>query len=290
MSQYPINNPDDVLDGLNYLLSGPSGLGQNFQGFSAYTTAYLTGNYRSPFTQTTIANLYVPPIALSDAELLDPYTWKFTFSSAQPSAPFALGSPIYVTGVNPSDYDGQYSPVGVIECTTTYVIARTQSPYTAGPYVSGGTVEFNATTVAATEPFYNSTDCNARVTINGGTDRVFITAQLNNIISYDTATGGNLTYGVYLNRYYAVPNDDPVNPDFKFLFDKTISQKIYSYTGLSGTGSLAEVETIFATVIDQPPPNYYWYILEVAYDTNTDVYVTTSEFGLRCLSAQVVKQ
>ena len=33
MSQYPIVNRDDLIDGVNYLLSGPSGLGQNFQGF-----------------------------------------------------------------------------------------------------------------------------------------------------------------------------------------------------------------------------------------------------------------
>jgi hypothetical protein len=35
MSQYPLDNPDAVIEAVNYLLSGPTGLGQNFEGVSA---------------------------------------------------------------------------------------------------------------------------------------------------------------------------------------------------------------------------------------------------------------
>jgi hypothetical protein len=35
MSQYPVDSTDGVLEAVNYLLSGPTGLGQNFEGVSA---------------------------------------------------------------------------------------------------------------------------------------------------------------------------------------------------------------------------------------------------------------
>mgnify|MGYP003347452436 CR=1 FL=1 len=38
MSHYPIVTPQGVYEAVNYLASGPSGLGQSFQGFSSYAT------------------------------------------------------------------------------------------------------------------------------------------------------------------------------------------------------------------------------------------------------------
>ena len=144
MAQYPIDKDDSVniADAVNAMLSGPSGLGQNFAGFSAYTPAYLTGNYRVPFTQPTLANLYVAPISLSTSEMLDRRTWKFTLATPQSTIPFSLGSPITVNGVSNSYYNGQYSPIGVVDCTTTYVICRTNQTYPIVAPSSGGTVEF----------------------------------------------------------------------------------------------------------------------------------------------------
>jgi hypothetical protein len=285
MSQYPIVDKEDLIDGVNYLLSGPSGLGQNFQGFSSYTTAYLTGNYRTPFTQTTVAVLYESPIALSTSESLDPRTFKFTFASTQPTAPFPLGAPIIVSGVNDSFYNDSWAPIGVIACTTDYVIVRTQGSYPGQGVGTGGQVYYSVTEIL------NSTDCNARVTVFGGTDRVFISAQLNNIISYTCTTSSDLSYVVSVNRYIGSPNNDPVNPDYVFDLDETVSQRTYTYTGLTGTGVLNNIESIFTTVIDQPNPGYYWYILEVEFIVDAgDVEITQSEFGLRSLSAQVVKE
>jgi len=397
MAQFPINTPDGLYEAVNYLASGPQGLGQNFAGFSSYEPAYLTGNYRFPFTSSSEVPLYVAPINLSNAELLDPYTWKFTFASTQATAPFTLGSGVTISGVNPGDpgtlfgnsdfnidnggmtysgtmvtfaadqvfynifptttsgtgsgaamdvylkagetaydyttvsisvnnswpigynysigdtlvitgdrlggttpandmtlvvtatesiYDGTYTPIGVASCTTDYVILKTNTPYSGVPaYVSGGTASYSAINQL------NSTDCNARVVVTGGTDRVFISAQMNNIISYTATEDSDMDYIVQVNRYVGFLNNDPINPDYLFLFDKTISEKVYSYSALNGDSSLTEVETIFSTVIDQPSPGFYWYILEVENDVTTgDLELTTSEFGLRSLSAQVVKQ
>ena len=118
MSQYPIDSAEGVYEAVNYLASGPSGLGQDFQGFSSYTDGYVTGNFRKPFTYPTQTALYVAPIALSTSEMLDGKTWKFTFASAEATPPFKPGNNIYVDGVTstPTDwYNGTYTPIGVVE-------------------------------------------------------------------------------------------------------------------------------------------------------------------------------
>ena len=294
MSKFPVELTDDggIVDAVNYLLSGPSGLGQFFKGFSSYTDAYLTGNFRIPFTQTTPAALYVAPISCSSAVQLDDRTFKYIFSAAQPSPPFALGNNIIGTGWTNGFYNGGTGPIGVAECTTTYVIFRTNGSYPGiGDDLLGGQVYWNATTDSGGDPVLMSTDCNARVVVTGATDRVFISAQLNDLISYTATVASDITYTVAVNRYLAEPNADPINPDFVFIFDKTISQKVYNYTGLTGTGSLPEVETIFTTVIDNPVPKYYWYILELQFETTAgDLQVDQCKFNLRSLSAQVVKE
>jgi hypothetical protein len=263
MSKYPVEVSDNegVIDAINYLLSGPSGLGQFFKGFSSYTDAYLTGNFRLPYSQVTPAAMYVAPINCSSAEQLDDRTFKYNFSVAQPSPPFALGNNIRGQGWTNGFYNGGVGTIGVAECTTTYVIFRTGFSYPGiGDDLAGGQVYWNA----AGEGLM-STDCNARVIVSGATDRVFISAQINNLISYITTISSNLTYTVSVDRYYAERNNDPINPEFVFSFDKTISQKTYNLTGITGTGSLPEIETIFTTVIDDPEPRFYWYILQVLF-------------------------
>jgi hypothetical protein len=305
MPTYPIEAGDSeaIANGLNYVLSGPSGLGQNFQGFSAYsaapfpgaaTTSFLTGNYRPPFTQPTEALLYVPFIDYNYGEMLDGQTWKFTFVSAQASPPYSLGQPLEITDSTDPYYDGRYT-IGVVECTTTYVILRSAGIFTVVAPTTFGTINWFNTGATDNDgnPRYSSTDCNAKVTVTGASDRVFVAAQLNNVISYETdAAPFDFYYFVNINRYIGSPNNDPTNPEFVFNFDKVVSQKYYNFPALTGTGSLADIETIFASVIDEPDPGYYWYILEVWTGTPDEgnCNVTSMELNLRSLSAQVVKQ
>ena len=286
MAKFPveINDSEGIVDAVNNLLSGPSGLGQNFAGFSSYTPAYLTGNYRTPFTWETLRNLYVAPIALATAEFVDDRTLKFTFASVQPSPPFEQGNPINIDGSSEPWYDGYYTLIGVISCTTTECFVRLSRNTTPEPIGYGGTIGLNTMDNA------NSTDCNARVTVTGGTDRVFISGQLDQIVNYLVTSGTqDLTVFIQVNRYAGFLNDDPVNPDYLFNFDGTVAEKEYTFTGLSGTGTLPLIETVYSTLLDTPKPGYYWYILEVSY-SGTDVFVTDSQFGLRSLSTQVVKQ
>lgn len=316
MAKFPveISDSEGIIDGLNYVLSGPSGLGQNFAGFSQYTLSYLTGNYRAPYTQPGIANLYVPPISLSTSEMIDPRTTKYTFSSIQPSPPFSLGNPVTISGVSVPFYNGNAGVIGIVECTTAYCLVRWQNEYFE-PIGTGGSMTYTNTILNdLTSTYYISTDCNARVTVTSATDRVFISAQLD-AISIDYISNlpfpqsSNLTYTVAINRYVAVPNYDPTNPDFVFIPDGdnyTVSKKTILFQGAQGGPSIQKLtgylgspnEVTFSTVIDTPTPGYYWYILEVAFNSDpstgsvipSDLEVVNVPLGLRSLSAQVVKQ
>ena len=296
IAKYPVEASDSegIIDAVNYLLSGPAGLGQNFAGFSSYDPAYVTGNFRIPFTQATPAALYVPAIPLSNAQQLDDRTFKYTFTTPQAVAPFALGNGLTIYGITPSDYNTNQLnlvQIGVVECTTTYVILRNRDPVVPplGPYVSGGDVE-----LSTTGNFYNATDCDVRVTVTGGSDRVFVSGQLENLISYEVFTApADFTYSVNIERYKGEPNNNPTNPDFIFIEDGTIVEKVYSFTVAStGTGTFPLQETVFSTLVDEPDPGFYRYILQVKFRNPTigDMQVTSSEVSLRSIAAQVVKQ
>lgn len=292
MAQFPVSDDQSLQDAVNYLLSGPSGLGQYFQGFSAYLPGYVTGNFRRPYNSETVAYLYVAPINLSTSEMLDGRTYKFTFASTQPSIPFVNGNGPTVSDTSDPWYNDSYTKIGVVECTTTYCIVRVTSDSAIVAPATGGTIQYYST-----DDGYKSTQCNARVTVNGGTDRVFVSGQLDNIISYtNTGAPATLTYSVAIRRWVGFVNPDPINPDYLFDVDATVAEKIYTYTLLTGSGTLPLVETVFTTILDVPPPGYYWYILEVKFnqpDSPTYIsplQVTTSETKLRSLSVQVVKQ
>ena len=321
MAKYPVETKDNdgVIDAVNNLLSGPSGLGQNFAGFSnpviqfrdntgqtdlpsfipVNTPAYITGNFRAPFTNSSSATkTYVAPIALAFSEYIDSRTAKLTFAETQPAPPFAVGNAIRVEGVN-NAYNGDYTPTGVTECTTDYVIVRFNGNGFTYPAAGGGQVLYDAFRGGA----FVSTDANAKVTVNSATDRVFISAQLNNTLSYTCTTDSEFIYTVVITRRIAFPNDDPINPDFVFGEAYNAVVKNYSCKVAAGSGTFPTLdstadytvapplETIFTAIIDTPGLGYYWYILEIEIDiTKGDVVFTQSKLGNRSMSVQVVKQ
>lgn len=298
MAKFPVESDDNVgvIEALNYLLSGPSGLGQYFAGFSAYvnvnadppkTPAYLTGNYRVPFSQQTVAKIYVAPVACSSAVQLDDRTFQYNFTYTQPSPPFAIGNQLTGSGWTNGFYNGEQGVIGTVKCTTTYVIFRTNGSYPGtGDDLTGGFVEMD---LGGTRI---STDCEARVTVTGGTDRVFISGQLDQIPYYTVPSGTHdLTVTVQINRYVGAINNDPINPDYTFELDETVASKTYTISSLTGTGTTSLIETVFASVLDQPKPGLYRYILEVQFDSvGNSIHITQDDLYLRSISAQVVKQ
>lgn len=232
MSKFPVEltDSDGIVDAVNYLLSGNSSLGQNGQTFFSYQPSYVTGNFRIPFSNSSsVTYLYVAPISLSTSTWLDDFTWKYEFAVAQVNAPFAIGNNVTVTGVSPSDYDGTYNKTGVVECTTTYVIVRSVDPYPNPGPGTGGTIELFVTSGPGATM---STDCNAFATVSGGNEVVSVSGQIDlPSFEYQVFEAGTLNVSAELNRYIAVSNNNPNNPQYFFEFDKTLMSKtLYSET------------------------------------------------------------
>jgi len=271
MSQFPVEDAAGVLEGINYLLSGPSGLGQNFQGFSDYRGAYLTGAFRAPFTvpltTTPPPPLYVAPVAISNITVPENpgRFFEITFTTPQANAPFLPGDTITVSNVTDDDsaevFDGTYNR-SVVSCSTTGMLIQTSQAYEWSTYISGGDVSKD---LSNTE---NSTDCNARVTVYGPTDRVFISAQINVDTSYTASTASEFDVIVRINRYNGTPTTTAGDNDFTFDLDTNpvVSEQITHYS-VSAPGSTGNVEYIFTTVLDQPSFGYYWYILDYVFNT-----------------------
>lgn len=274
MSKFPVEISDNegIVDSVNYLLSGPGGLGQNFQGFSDYRGAYLTGAFRAPFTVPLTTDppptQYVAPINIDDItpiNVVDGQSriFEVDFTSAGlTEPPFAPGDTVRIRSVNPSDYNGRYSR-SVVSCTNTSVIIQfSGAAFDTPPYVSGGTIEKNLVDLES------STDCNGRVTVYGPTDRVFLSAQINVDTSYTASTASEFDVIIRINRYRGDPTTTPGDNDYLFDLDTdpVVSEQTTHYS-VSTDGSTGNVEYIFTTVLDQPSFGYYWYILDYVFRT-----------------------
>jgi hypothetical protein len=270
-AKYPveISDQEGIVDAINYLLSGPAGLGQNFDGFSDYNPAYLTGTFRAPFTvpitTTPPPTLYQAPINIGNITVpANPgAVIDVTYSSAQSPVPFAEGDTVTISGVTPSFYDDDYRR-GVLEPTSTGVVVQYTSELTWPAYVSGGTIEKNASNTDV------STDCNGRVTVYGPTDKVFLSAQLNLDFTYDCTTASEWDIRIKIDRYAGFPTTTAGDNEFLFDLDTNgnpvVSEQVTHYSE-SAAGTSGNVEYIFTTVLDQPSFGYYWYILDIVFST-----------------------
>ena len=114
VAKYPVEVSDQegIVDAVNYLLSGPAGLGQNFAGFSSFEDVYLRPTFRQPFV-TPLTKAGIPVYAfypLSNAvpcdsagvpvapNALTRYV-QFTFTTPFTQAPYQFGDTVEVSGV-----------------------------------------------------------------------------------------------------------------------------------------------------------------------------------------------
>ena len=304
MAQFPIEPGDQgaIAEGLNYLLSGPAGLGQNFQGFSAYLPAYIRPSSRQPWTlpvevgdpptpQPLNPSVYLA-IPINNAVPVGTQPTRqiqLTFTTPLATAPFEYGDAVDIVGVTPSaDYDGSYT---VFSCTTTDVVLFTTGEFSYAPYVSGGTVGRNYLDGTAMD-----TECNARVTVAGPTDQVFVSAQLDLAWEYDCTTATDYAVVIAITRLRGFPTDTPGSNDFLFADTVLVSEKSFARSVTAGTGTQS-LEAVFTTVLDGPNLDfgYYWYILTVEFVMPQtappfDTTIGRATTGLRSLTAQVIKQ
>ena len=286
-AKYPVEAGDQegIVDAVNYLLSGPAGLGQNYAGFSSFTPAYIRPTTRQPFSLSYDTTLYagwtldwtITNITVSGS---NPSRFiEVTFSVNVPAItltdpPFQYGDKLLISGVTPSFYDGRYN---VISSTTTTVILSASIDYTWPAYTSGGQL---------IRDFYDypvSTDCNARVTVLGPGDQVFVNAQLVfDVDAYDSrtptspplspSTDAAIDVFVQVNRYRGTPTNSTNDNDYVFSDPVTIAQDNFFFdTGSTNTGDITPLffgeRSTFISILDKPSFGYYWYILEVNWKT-----------------------
>ena len=302
MAQFPVavNDPAATADAINYLLSGPSGLGQNFEGFSAYLPAYIRPSTRQPWTvpATTTLNpsvyLDIPvndvvPVGGATSQFV-----KFVFTTPQATAPFQYGDRIdtanIVSVVGTYDADFYNDSWTVYSATATDVTVVTTDSYTWPAYVSGG----NCGRDYLNYPM--DTECNAHITVSGATDQAFISAQLNLSWEYDCVTANDYDVVVSIIRNRGFQNNDTAGNDYLFSDPVVVSEKTFARSVVPGTGT-QELEAIFTTVLDGPGLSfgYYWYILSVQFNVPGtsapyDITIGPATTGLRSLTAQVIKQ
>ena len=306
MAKFPVEYTDDegVVDAVNYLLSGPSGLGQNFEGYSAYLPAYLRPASRQPWSlpidSTLDPSVYlIIPINNITIVGSNPATlFTMTFTTPLINAPFQFGDRIDISDVVETGGDTSYNDTGytVFSCTNTEVVVGYYSggiwnSYNYPTYISGGNIG---------RDFLNyiiDTDCNAHVTVSGATQQVFVSAQINLEWEYNCTDTTTYNAKVRIGRLSGFPSATPGSNEYLFQDEVLITEK-NNYFIVNPGSSTQRLEAIFTTVLDGPNLNfgYYWYILEVYFEVDDLAYpvypvtigkVTTT---LRSLTAQVIKE
>jgi len=371
MSQYPIDNPDAVVEAVNYLLSGPTGLGQNFEGVSKtadpannVVTSFrydmltnamaapftnnvtVTGNVASPsnvnywpqlssidFYQTTPPGITTPNVVITnitsvtnniiDVDITVNRTYittplttntEFIFTTNGPENCFALNQKVTISGVTPAIYNGDYR-IAVHSSgpfISTLRLLRLDGAQTWTAYSSGGQISWQQQNIV--------TDLFAPVSVNGPTDRVFITCQapFKGYINNPTYTSIDpgldpVTYELRINRYKAknattLPNGALAFPyvynGYEWELDGnlvTVPYTLFDTVIYDGYTYFRPESYTFNNVIDNPGLGYFLYTFEIYfnnqyYDPNNPTTspniqpIAIAYYGFRSFTAQVIKR
>jgi hypothetical protein len=299
MAKFPIDSDKDtqgVVDAINYVMSGPSGLGQNFSGYSAFLPAYVRPTTRQPFSlpiDTTLDPRWYLSVPITTITTVNPtpsQLLEITFTTPFANAPFQPGDRLMIDGTtaaggDPAFYNGLR--LTVLNCSTTQVqMYYSENLYWPGLAALGGSL---------VRDYYDydlSTDCNGRISIQSGTDRVFINAQILVDIDYTCTIPSTWSFRARVNRYRGTPSTTPGSTDYLFDFDTTVAERTINFS-TTASGTEADIEYVFTSVLDSEVPfGYYWYILEINFirGFTGDALPGRVVSKLRSLTAQVVKE
>lgn len=245
-------------------------------------------------------NLNVTPIALASAVQLDSNTVQFTFAAPQPSPPFRPNQIAAVAGVSVAAYNIFYTAPGVVECTTTTVTVRSFLPLGTLAAGTGGTIRSQATVagpavgVSTVQNRFYSTDMQREVGFNSVTDRLIVSATLENTVSWTSPGTVDLLVRTVLVRLSSFATTDFGAAQAGLLFEQQsiVAEQNTIRTLSAGTGSFT-INTNFGTVVDTPPSaGLYLYRVALQFRNITalgSAQVTSSVLGPRSISTQVVK-
>jgi hypothetical protein len=310
---YTIGQGLYILD-VNPTVGGIVSDGFTPSGTKVLTTEVLTFDSVIPTTVTGTGSGAVVEVVL-EASASEPYTfstpYNLTVNYINRGDGYEVGDTLLIPGnliggTSPANdltlvvdevtnaFNGYWTPPGVVTCSTTSVVIQANSDYDWPAYVSGGTIQLDA------NDDYVSTDANGRVQVYGPGDKVFVSAQIILDWNYVADDDGSQDIRVAIRRFAGfLDTSDPLNKDYLFADPTTITEQRKTIDVTAGTGSITNQQFVFSTVIDSPSfiedgviqgYGYYWYILEVFFDSDGGAYTTDVTVNLRSLTAQVIKQ
>lgn len=276
VAKYPveISDSEGIVDAVNYLMSGPAGLGQNFNGFSASQLSYLRFSTKQPWSlpgsSTLNGECYlsrpINNITIVGGNPSSLITCTFTTSFAD--VPFQFGDRLNIFNVTQSGSDTSYNNINflVYSCTTTDVTIGLEDfpSVTWNSYISGGTIGRNFMDIAE-----NNTDCNATVTVQGPTDKVFISSTFNMKYGYVCNTVSDYDVVFTITRYKGSPSKTPGSSEYVFGDGVAITRQLIAKTP-AGIGFFQDTAEInFSTILDGPNLDfgYYLYVLQVGFNS-----------------------
>ena len=309
MPQYPVSDQQGIIDGLNYVLSGPGSLGQNFQGYSSSITTALTDEI---FNFSTGLRQVDSPIVtnalqyyLTDCEV------NVGVNGNQDR--------VIVNGQINVDFD--YTTL--IDTSLEYTVAINR--YRAYPNTSNTVVDylyyFEETLASYAYNYGLSTSENGLTAVTATGTKIAYTLPATGSLTpaVDVVlTGVNATTGTGLDAviqiqiaYGSAGSYNDTNTKVTVLqlgSDWTVGDTIVipgtSLGGAtpandltltvtqvsSGSGPTISQETIFTGIIDEPTIGYYLYVIELQWYALTGALtIDTVDLGVRSISAQVAK-
>jgi hypothetical protein len=309
MPQFPVSDQQGLVDGLNYLLSGPGSLGQSFQGYSSNNTTALTGDIFDPNNGQVVNAL---PIVTGYLQ--------YYLTDCQVRTSVSGGTDkVVVSGQINANFDytslsdvGLQYTVSINRYTaypndsTTYndvlwLEQQTVASHTYGYDLSASSTGLNTVTATGTKIAYTAPATGSLIypvdyvatgvsaTTGTGSDAV---------IQIQVAYGAAGTYN-NTNTKITV-----ISPGTNWSIGATIvipganlggvtgvNDLTLTVTGLTGSTPNIQQETIFTNIIDQPSLGYYLYVVELQwYALTGDITIDACDLNVRSISAQVVKQ
>ena len=309
MAQFPVSDQQGIIDGLNYVLSGPGSLGQSFQGFSSSVTEPITGDIVDPntglitsglpFTTSYLqyyltdcmvnvgvsggtdrvllsgqVNIDFDYTALSDSGLQ--YTVAINRYRAYPNTTNTVADYLYFGQETVASHTYNISAPTSTAGLQTVTASGTKIVYTAP---ASGSLVYPVDYIATGVNAATGTGVDAVIQIQiayGGAGTYNNTNTKITVI----APGSNWAYG-----------DTIVIPGADLGGVTGVNDLTLTVTGVTAGTPTFTQETIFTGILDQPDLGYYLYAIELQwYQLTGDVTINSGNMNVRSITAQVVKQ
>lgn len=317
MAQYPVSDQQGIIDGLNYVLSGPIGQGTLIKGINRETTRSLPGYSLNTVNGQLEYNL--PIITAYQQNYVTDLTEVISVYSGQDRVAVSGGL----------DIEWEYTAEEASTITFTVMINRYFGAQSFDPAYNGNLYFYDTTCVSRSFDYQVDTNSNGIASVsvsglkasypdvNGGSLYPAFDSTFVNQSAQSPGTGQNANVGVQLSYNGSAAYTPPVNYDLttntKILINaagdnwnvgETIlipgaslggatpaNNMTITVNSVGGGNTAVTVPTIiFPTIYDQPNrAGVFQYVMEVRWEAVGTVSIDNVTLGPRSISTQVIK-